>query len=189
MTAAPETREVWLRGNPRPAVAGAAVFLVGLGAAGVAFRLSGWPAWAGWTLAAAAAAGGLVVAALVAVAALPRLVRRGAALRIRLAPLATHDVPLELVECVFPGSSPLAGAADGPAPRRVGTVVVRLAERAVDWRRRPTFTAWGTWDDGHVVIDGRWCEPLSVEVTRRLGQRIVDAKREIAAAIPQAAAR
>jgi hypothetical protein len=63
----------------------------------------------------------------------------------------------------------------------VGTVVIRLAERAAAWKQRPTFPAWGTWDDGHVVIDGRWCAPLSLEVTKQLGQRILEAKREVAA--------
>lgn len=114
--------------------------------------------WAGVglvALAAAGAAGGALVTALAVTAALPRLVRQGDVLRVRLSPLAAHDVPLEIVECVFPGSSPLDGNA--AAPRRVGTVVIRLAERAVDWKQRPTFAAWGTWDDGHVVIDGRWC--------------------------------
>jgi hypothetical protein len=102
-------------------------------------------------------------------------------LRIRLAPLTAHDVPLEVVECVFPGSNPLAEADESGPSRRVGTIVMRLAERATGWRHRPTFTPWGTWDDGHVVIDGRWCEPLSLELTRKLGQRILEAKREVAA--------
>lgn len=172
---------VWLRSNPRPAVAGTAVVALALAAAVAALWAGGGPAWAWWTVAVAAAAGGVIAAALVVTASLPRLERRGSRLRVRLSPLAAHDVPLEIVECVFPGSSPLAGTESGAAPRRVGTIVMRLAERAVDWKERPVFAAWGTWNDGHVVIDGRWCEPLSLEVTKQLGQRILEAKREVAA--------
>ena len=176
---ASKAREVWLRSNPRPALAGAVAVAVALAVAAVALRASGGPTWGWWALAAAGAAGGALATALVVTAALPRLVRQGDVLRVRLSPLAAHDVPLEIVECVFPGSSPLEGNA--AAPRRVGTVVVRLAERAVAWKQRPTFAAWGTWNDGHVVIDGRWCEPLSLEVTKQLGHRILEAKREVAA--------
>jgi hypothetical protein len=154
---------VWLRSNPRPAVAGAVVVALAGAVAAATLWVAGGPAWGWWALVAAS---------------LPRLVRRGGMLRVRLSPLTAHDVPLEIVECVFPGSSPLEGSE--AAPRRVGTVVMRLAERAVAWKERPTFAAWGTWNDGHVVIDGRWCEPLSLEVTKQLGQRILEAKREVA---------
>ena len=178
---ASERSEVWLRSNPRPAVAGAAVVALAVALAVAVLRAGGGPVWIRWGVAVAAAAGGAIAVALVMTASLPRLVRQGNRLRVRLSPLAAHDVPLEIVECVFPGSSPLAGTESTAAPRRVGTVVVRLAERAIDWKQRPTFAPWGTWSDGHVVIDGRWCEPLSLEVTKQLGQRILEAKREVAA--------
>lgn len=181
MTTAAEPVDVWLRGNPRPAAVGAAVcVLAGVAAVAVAWA-SGEPPRALGVLAAAAAVGVAFAVGLLAAAAVPRLERRGGRVRIRLALFAAHDVPLEIVECVFPGSQPLGDAA-GAEPRRVGTVVMRLAERATAWRSRPTFAAWGTWQDGHVVIDGRWCEPLSLEVTRQLGQRILEAKREVAGA-------
>jgi hypothetical protein len=170
--------EVWLRSNPRPAVAGAVVVALAGAVAAATLWVAGGPAWRWWALAAAGVAGGAVAMALVVAASLPRLVRRGGMLRVRLSPLTAHDIPLEIVECVFPGSSTLEGSE--AAPRRVGTVVMRLAERAVAWKERPTFAAWGTWNDGHVVIDGRWCEPLSLEVTKQLGQRILEAKREVA---------
>jgi len=178
---ASERSEVWLRGNPRPAVAGAALVALAVSVAVAVLWAGGCSVWAWWAVAGAAAAGGAIAVALLVTAWLPRLVRRGNRLRVRLSPLAAHDVPLEIVECVFPGSSPLAGTESTAAPRRVGTVVMRLAERAVEWKERPTFAAWGTWSDGHVVIDGRWCEPLSLEVTKQLGQRILEAKREVAA--------
>ena len=178
---ASERSEVWLRSNPRPAVAGAAVAGLAMAMVVAVLWTVGGPGWCWWAVALAAAASVPIVAALVVTASLPRLVRQGNRLRVRLSPLAAEDVPLEIVECVFPGSSPLVGTESAAAPRRVGTVVVRLAERAVDWKERPTFAAWGTWSDGHVVVDGRWCEPLSLEVTKQLGQRILEAKREVAA--------
>ncbi len=181
MTAAAHPQEVWLRGNPRPAAVGT----VACGLAGAAAVAAAWACGTPpWALVALAAAGVVAVAfalGLLVAAAAPRLERRGDTVRVRLAPLAAHDVPLEIVECVFPGSQPLGAVAEA-TPRRVGTVVMRLAERATAWRSRPTFAAWGTWHDGHVVIDGRWCEPLSLEVTRHLGQRILEAKRDVAAA-------
>ena len=120
---------MWLRSNPRPAVAGAVVVALAGAAAAAALWVAGGPAWGWWSLAAAGVAGGAVAAALVVAASRPRLVRQGHVLRVRLSPLTAHDIPLEIVECVFPGSSPLEGSE--VAPRRVGTVVVRLAERAV----------------------------------------------------------
>ena len=176
-----ERSEVWLRSNPRPAVAGGAVVVLAVAVAVAVLWVVGGPRWCWWAVALAGAASVPIVAALVVTASLPRLGRQGNRLRVRLSPLAAEDVPLEIVECVFPGSSPLAGTESTAAPRRVGTVVVRLAERAIDWKQRPTFAPWGTWSDGHVVIDGRWCEPLSLEVTKQLGQRILEAKREVAA--------
>ena len=138
--------------------------------------------------------GGLVglAAALAAVAGVfvhaagqPRLARRGDRLVARLAPFSVHEVPLEIVECVFHGSQPLDAPAGLP-PLRVGTIVVRLAERATEWRQRPTFSPWGTWTDGHIVCDGRWCEPLSVERARAISASLLEAKREVVAAGPPA---
>ena len=114
------------------------------------------------------------------VAGRPRLARRGDELLVHLSPFVVRRVPLEVVECVFHGSQPLESAATAAAgpPLRVGTLVLRLAERAVEWRERPTFTPWGTWQDGHIICDGRWCEPLTVEVARGVGSRLFEAKRE-----------
>lgn len=195
MNAAAGRDETWLRGNVRPAV-GLVLAAAAITVAGVAL------AWAGGAPAASvgllAAAGGVVLASAAAVAvaaARPRLALHGAAVRIRLAPLVAHDVPLDMVECVFLGSRPLAAAAAGAAPgttggdaaeaeasRRVATLVMRIAERATAWQSRPTFRAWGTWEEGNVVFDGRWCEPLTVVLARDVARRLLEAKRAGAAA-------
>lgn len=190
----PGDAEIWLRGNVRPVLAVGATVCGGLAAALVAVATTAGPG-AVWPLAGALAAGLAVVAALLGVAAGPRLGRRGPVLLVRLSPWTTAEVPLAVVECVFPGSQPLAGpvlrevhaagngAAEGAGPsRRVGTLVIRFAERAREWRERPTFAPWGTWHDGHAIIDGRWCEPLSAELARTISQRLLEAKREASAA-------
>ncbi|NBU39227.1 MAG: hypothetical protein EBS51_00115 [Planctomycetia bacterium] len=55
-------------------------------------------------------------------------------------------------------------------------MIIRLAERATEWRDRPTYAPWGSWEDGHIVIDGRWSEPLSPERTRSLAMRLIEAR-------------
>lgn len=176
---------MWLRGNVRPVLGGAAVAAVIIAglvwlavqpAAGIVERV----------LCGGLAAGVAVIVALFAwAAAQPRLARRGDRLVARLAPFTVHEVPLEVVECVFHGSQPLDAASDTP-PLRVGTIVVRLAERATEWRERRSFAAWGSWVDGHIVCDGRWCEPLSVDRARAISASLLEAKREVAAAGPSA---
>jgi len=176
------TEEIWLRGNARPAaLLVAAALAAGTGLVVLAVlpptRAVAMPVAIAFALVA-----GPLVAAVSLAAVQPRLARRGGVLRVRLAPLAAHDVPLEIVECFFIGSHvlPAPDGRDDQPGQRVGTLVMRIAERAAAWQARPTFAAWGTWAEGAVVFDGRWCEPLSVELARRLSGRLVEAKRESA---------
>ena len=53
----------------------------------------------------------------------------------------------------------------------------RIAERAGDHADRPTLPAWGSWSEGSVTFDGRWCAPLSVDLVRRLNKALAEAKR------------
>jgi hypothetical protein len=175
--------ETWLRGNLRPVLWLAAA---GLGVAGVvvpAAVVAAAPAVVWRVLATAGLAGGLAVGMLARAAARPRLERRGDVLRVRLSPTKTEDVPLEVVECFFPGSNPISRSGEttcgSHAVFRVNTLVMRLAERAADQAARPTFAPWGTWDDGYVIFDGRWCEPLSPDVARTLGRRLIEVKRSL----------
>jgi len=171
--------EVWLRANVRPAAVLAAVALVAGTALAVLAALPSAPPVARLCAGVASVAAALPLVALAAAAARPRLVRRGRVLRVRLAPLLAHDVPLDVVECFFLGSQRLPGGGDRDdlPTHRVGTIVMRIAERAAAWQARPTFPAWGTWAEGAVVFDGRWCEPLSADLVRRLTARLVDAQR------------
>lgn len=195
------TEEVWLLGNVRPVLAIGGLAVIAAGAAAATAAAVGAAPGAVWTLVVTAAAAMLVAAWLARAASGVRVGRRGHALVLRLSPRRTEEVPLAVVECVFPGSRPLvgtelgadddghgAGGGAAPATRRVGTLVIRFAERAAEWRERPTFAPWGTWRDGHAIVDGRWCEPLSADVARRIGARLLEAKREAAAAPANAAA-
>jgi len=179
----PTRREVWLRGNVRPAAV-LAVLATAVGltlvAAAVAAGLAAVfvvTSAAGACLLAAGAGYGLWLAAR------PRLARCGDTLEARLSLHGTQRVPLEAVECIFRGSEPLppSGGEEAPPAFRVGTLVVRLAERATEWRARETFRPWGTWADGHLVVDGRWCEPLTAETVRGVAAKLLEAKREVVA--------
>ncbi len=177
--------EVWLRGNLRPVVWLAAV-TAGLAAVFLAaLAVGGAPQGARLAAAIGCGAVGAGVGGLAVAAARPRLELHRDRLRVRLAPGVVREVPLACVECFFPGSQVVAGraaaAADPPAAWRINTLVMRLAERATEHAARPTFTPWGTWQDGYVIFDGRWCEPLSPDLARQLGRRLVDAKRASAA--------
>jgi hypothetical protein len=181
MQATVEPREVWLRGNLRP-VAGMALLAAAL--VGIALGLAAAIPLPAWGLALVGVAGGTLLFCLgwlAWFAGQPRLVRRGQTVEVRLAPLKLEQVPLGVIECVFRGTEPVAEA-DGVQPRfRVGTLVLRLAERATEWRSRQFFGPWGSWEDGHIVIDGRWCEPLSAESARQIATRLAEVKRELAA--------
>lgn len=179
--------EIWLRGNLRPAV-GLVLVAAVLTCVGVAAAVyGGGPPAVVRAVAGVGAAAVAAAAMLGAAAARPRLERHGSSVRVRLAPLTVHDVPLEVVECVFRGSLPIAGDADDGAAEpshRVATLVLRIAERATAWQARPTFRSWGTWEEGNIVLDGRWCEPLTVSLTQDVARRLLEARRAVAPAGP-----
>lgn len=172
--------EVWLRGNPRPAIMALAASLAAAAIALGALMAFQPPAWAIAVVGAACLVGLLAAAAFVWAAARPRLACRGGMVEVRLAPLSVQRVPLDVVECVFPGSQPVVAESGDVAARRVTTLVLRLAERAAEWRTRPVAAAWGSWADGTVVFDGRWCEPLTPALAREISARLLEARRRVA---------
>jgi len=184
----------WLRSNPRPAMLLAILGvlpLIGLGFVGavracLAPALTGGPleAWGRGWWGAASIAGGFAATALFAATAatFPRLERRGNVVRVRLSPWRVEPVPLEMVECFFLGSrlEPPRSDDGTTGGDRVRTLVMRIAERATAHADRATFPPWGAWQEGSVTFDGRWCEPLSVDLVRRLNRDLSAAKREAA---------
>jgi hypothetical protein len=191
--ASPDRGGIWLRGNARPGiaiaiasvsmallVALAVVLLFRTESAGPPLASTAEGRWLSPVVAGVLVAAGLVVAATaIGLTALPRLVLEGGRVRVRLAPLRSETVPIELVECFFLGSRlepPRRGDARSGG-NRVRTLVMRIAERAHDHAGRPTLPAWGEWREGSVTFDGRWCEPLSVDLARRLNRDLAAAKR------------
>lgn len=177
-TAAPG---VWLGGNPR---AGAIAALLGV-LAGLLAALLLLPVGAAVPRMIRGVAVALPVA-LGAAAGLaarrPRLVLGRGELVVCLSPWRLERVPLEAVECFFLGSrlEPPRDAATSGGDR-VRTLVMRIAERARDHAGRRTLAAWGSWSEGSVTFDGRWCAPLSVDLVRRLNKALAEAKRARAA--------
>ena len=170
-------RSVWVQANGRP---GGLIFGLAVAAGVVLVLLArlwnqpfGSGAWLGVAgLIAAGAGAGLLTLR-------PRLVLDRESLRVHLAPGRIDRVPLDVVECFFLGSrlEPPAPGDDTTGGERVRTLVMRIAERARDHAARPTLSLWGAWSEGSVTFDGRWCEPLSVDLVRRLNRELAAAKR------------
>jgi hypothetical protein len=179
-----QSGEVWLRGNLRPVAWLAALAAVIAGVLSVTVAVAAASLSYSLLVATFSGVAGAVIGTLAYAAARPRLERVDNCLRVRLSPTIVEDVPLEAVECFFQGSNPIARSGEPTcgdhAAFRVNTLVMRLAERFADYAKRPTFTPWGTWDDGYVVFDGRWCEPLSADLAKQLSRRLIDAKRSLA---------
>jgi hypothetical protein len=51
-------------------------------------------------------------------------------------------------------------------------LVARLSQKAPEWMQAPVKQALGEWREGYVTIRGTWCEPLTIEVIRRLNARL-----------------
>ena len=170
-------RSVWLRANGRPGVVIAslavAMALALLLLARPWSRSVGVVTWLGGAGVLVAGAGGVMLTLR------PRLVLEKESVRVHLAPGRIDRVPLEFVECFFLGSrlEPPPPGDDSTGGARVRTLVMRIAERAVDHAARPTLPLWGAWSEGSVNFDGRWCEPLSVDLVRRLNRDLATAKR------------
>ena len=84
-------------------------------------------------------------------------------------------IPVELVECFLLGQGPSMLPGRQNAAAQTKTVVIRLAESAVDWSRREVNPSIGKWCDGYITLRGTWCEPLSVDVLRSLNRKLADA--------------
>jgi hypothetical protein len=95
-----------------------------------------------------------------------------------------YAVPLDIVECFFLGSG--ITQIPGQPSRDVQTknIVVRLAERAEAWHRRDLTLAIGKWCEGYVTIRGLFCEPLDIEVVKRMNTLLHQAQQAAAKPVP-----
>jgi hypothetical protein len=108
----------------------------------------------------------------------PRIGYRAGELLVYLEPARPTRVPIEIVECFFLGQGP----SDLPKlkGRRPDTqnVVIRLAESALEWKRREVRPTFGRWCEGYITIRGSWCESITPALMRRLNQRLSEVQRE-----------
>ena len=120
----------------------------------------------------------------------PRLALVGDEAWVYLDRLRPIRVPLEFVECFFIGQAPSQVKVAHPAGDRVEnvTVVVRLADRAKEWKQRTVNATLGRWCDGYITINGDWCEPLNGDVVNQINRRLVEYKRRRRAATATEAA-
>jgi hypothetical protein len=172
-------REVWLCSNQRAALAGLFVPLI-LILAGLALERQ-WvtevPVWArvvGWVLVGSAA---LMFAVLLWYARTPRLAFDGEYLLVYLRSAGPIRVPIDLVECFFLGSGLKQLPGQSGREVQMSHLAVRLAECATEWAQVDVKPALGKWCSGSVTIYGAWCEPLTVDVVKRLNARLSEVQR------------
>jgi hypothetical protein len=173
-------REVWLRPNRR-ALLFALIFplILGFVSAMLAFQNEG--VWR-WLAAFFAAGGAALTAALAIQASRPRLAICDDQVLLFLRWGAPLVVPLSIVECMFLGR-PETQQSLGHASRMV-SLVIRLAEAATDYRHRVVKPALGRWEDSYITINGAWCEPLTLELARRLNDLLREAQRRQQSNVP-----
>ena len=177
--------QVWLRPNRRavlmgmvpPALVGAVALVV---ATGVVTSLSFlWLRIFGWVVTILAA---FVLLAMIDQLRRPRIAYDDGQLLVDLLGGPAIPIPLEHVECFLLGQSAAHLPGDASQQAETASVVVRLSEKASDYARRDVKPALGSWCDGNVTIRGTWCEPLDVDVVKRLNRSLAQVKREIAEA-------
>lgn len=172
--------EVWLHNNRRALALGALGPLL-VAAVGCAIALSGGDE--GYLSRSAPYLGGVLIAFGLVSAGLmcvemtrPRLAVGNGYLLVRLRSGPPIRVPLSIVECFLLGQGPsmLKGHHD---PRETSTVVVKLDERAEDFAQIDVKPALGSWCGSYITIRGTWCEPLTVDLVRRMNARLAEVQR------------
>ena len=175
----------WLRSNLRLAgllaVIASFLFLSSLAICGVALWFTGGLSGVAFLFSAGLGILSCIIGYIAFTAKQGRIFLKDSELIVRIGPASVERLPLDAVECFFLGSQPLDHSGDpvasDEAAFRVGTLVVRVAERyghLASGRRGP----WACWEDGYLVVDGRWSEPLVVETLRRINGRLAVAKRQ-----------
>ncbi len=169
--------EIWLRTNIRAVLFGTLLPLV-VGLVGLVLIL-GLPGRepATWMRAVGI---GLIVIAGITIALLllqlrqPRLAYCDGRLLVWLRSGAPIRVPIGAIECFWLGHG--ASLLPGKRNERIETqtIVIRIADKAVEWRQQEVKPQLGAWCDGYITIRGTWCEPLNIDVVNRLNRRLAE---------------
>ena len=172
-------QETWLRTNRRILLLGMilpGVLVLGglIVAATTQATAIAWLSYLGFAV---SAAGLVLFGMLVPQMTRPRLAYSKGEVLVYLRSGRPFRVPVENVECFFLGAGvgQLPGVAGKEIPLR--NLVMRLAEKATDYQHREVKPAFGRWADGYVILHGAWCEPLNLEVVRRLNARLAEVQR------------
>ena len=104
----------------------------------------------------------------------PRLAYCDGQLLVWLRSGAPIRVPIGAVECFWLGHA--ASLLPGKRNERTETqtIVIRIADKAVEWRQQEVKPQLGAWCDGYITIRGTWCEPLNIDVVNRLNRRLAE---------------
>ncbi len=86
-------------------------------------------------------------------------------------------VPLKIVECFLLGQGPAHLPGEKFRTAESTNLVIRLAETALDWKRRDVDHKIAGWCDGYITLRGTWCEPLSVDLVLQLNRNLTQAHR------------
>jgi hypothetical protein len=172
--------EIWLRTNARALLFGMAppaiVALIGLTLAlGLPGRVP--PAWLRGVGIALLAIGAATILALAWQLRKPRLAYRDGELFLWLRSGAPIHMPIELVEGFLLGQAPSLLPGQRNRNSETAALVIRVADRAVEWRAQDVKPQLGKWCEGYITIRGTWCEPLNVALVNRLNQRLADLAR------------
>ena len=174
-------RELWVGPNRRALLLGMVppVLFALVGATVILFgRGRDFPAWVEWF------AGSVMLFAMVPAVVLvyyvrkPRLAYEAGELLVFLTAFEPIRVPVDVVECFFLGQGPTEVPALKKASAEAKNLVVRLAERAKEWKRVEVKPILGQWCDGYITIRGAWCEPITQDLVERLNGRLVEAHRQ-----------
>jgi hypothetical protein len=168
-------RECWLRPNRRVlwlSCVIAAHLVVGGVALAWFFPPGGERAWAGWLGLVMAGTGLLGAATFAYSMRLPRLALQDDHLLVYLRSSIPERVPIEYVECFFWGQGPSLIRLPTGNEAESANVIVRLAERAEQWRDRETNRSLGEWKCGYITIRGAWCERITPELVKDLNERL-----------------
>ena len=68
---------------------------------------------------------------------------------------------------------PTGDAAGGGAG---ANLVLRMAERAVEYQEREVAAVFGSWSRGYITFHGVWCEPLNLELVTKLNAKLSAAR-------------
>jgi hypothetical protein len=141
------------------------------------FPPGGPHAWAGWLGLILAGASLLAIATYAYAMRLPRLAFEDDHLLVYVRSTVPERVPIEVVECFFWGQGPSMIRLPNGNEAESSNVIVRLAERAAEWRDRPTHPSLGEWRCGYITLRGAWCEPITADLVKHLNERLAAAHR------------